>query len=458
MKPTLHAFAVLLCLAMGPYAGAQEEKDSLPDGLKALKHPDPDVRYRAIDLLLRLGKVSRFAIPNLREALFDDNAFVRIKAAEALWQIERPKAVILLPTLITALKHRTPLVRVRAAAMLGQMKGEAAEAVPWLVRGLRDVELDVKLECISALGEIGPAASDAAGPLLNLTKEDDFFLMEPMVGAALGNLGKDVVPALVKALKETPAKKRVALFALGSIGADARESVPAVAARLKDVDAPIRGQAALALAKMGPAASDATADIEKALDDADPLVKLHAGSALWHVAKDPRGKAVLAKGLAFDKADHRVRACQLLGSMGAGAADFVSPLASQLKEERDANVHVAMLDALAAIGSASSDAASRVRPFLEAKEDEVRLSAAHALYRLTTKPDDTLPVLQRAIANADAGLRRRAYGIAASMGASAKPLVPTLLERLPQEMDAKHALGQALKSIDPEAASKAGIR
>src|SRR5688572_17918596 len=102
----------LLCIV--PISAAQDEPDKKslpPDGLKALTHPDASVRYEAAILLARLGPTAKFAVPELRKALEDKNGFVRVKAAEALWKIDKTGPTTLLPVLLAALKDPNPQLR-----------------------------------------------------------------------------------------------------------------------------------------------------------------------------------------------------------------------------------------------------------------------------------------------------------------------------------------------------------
>src|SRR5262249_54956971 len=104
--PCLLLPALTLILLAGPptaRTGDQAKKDQPPefDGLKALKHPDPDVRMNAAQLLCDLGPVAKFALPTLYEQLKEEKSpVVRVKVAEAIWKVERPAARVLLPTLL----------------------------------------------------------------------------------------------------------------------------------------------------------------------------------------------------------------------------------------------------------------------------------------------------------------------------------------------------------------------
>ncbi len=435
------------------------QPEALPDGLKALQHPDPDVRYRAIELLQRLGKVGKFAIPQLREALDDKNAFIRLKAAEALWEIERPKAITLLPIVQEAMRHRTPLVRVRAARVLGMMKEDAADGVPWLIKGLRDDDLEVKMECIQVLGDLGPTAADAAPSLMNLSKEDDFFLVEPLVGAALGNLGVDAIPILRRGLKDTPAKKRLALFALGSMGPADKNTIAGIVAILGEKDAVLRGQAALALAKIGGSAQAAVTPLRKVLaEDDDPKVKLFAAHALWVVEKSQSAMYALTVALENPHLELRLQACRFLRQSLPKNQTVVVAMAKRLKDA-ETSVKLSALETLGAYGAFAKNAQAEIKPLLSDPDAGLRLSAALSWWQITQETKETLAVFEAALATQDVDVRRQAYSLSASMGMAARPLIPSLLKRWMLEgEELRPTLASALRSIDPEEAAKAGIR
>jgi HEAT repeat protein len=72
------------------------------------------------------------------------------------------------PALVRSLNHPDPVLRLRAAKILGRIGPEARSAVPQLVSTLRDPQLPVRKAAIWALGQIGPDAAEAVDPLLNV--------------------------------------------------------------------------------------------------------------------------------------------------------------------------------------------------------------------------------------------------------------------------------------------------
>jgi HEAT repeat protein len=159
-------------------------------------------------------------------------------------------------------------VRLRAVVHLGLGPFNKA-AVPALRKALRDENRTVRLAAIGALGEIGSEAREAADDLGVRLKEED-----PEAGmkicAALANLGPPVTPVLLEALKDDNREvQRAAVNALGEIGPDAKEAIPALAAILRDSDRQSpQHEARDALIAIGKPAVPALID---ALNDSSPL-------------------------------------------------------------------------------------------------------------------------------------------------------------------------------------------
>src|SRR5207247_2378833 len=155
MMKRLFLSVTVLILAT-PNGFAQDDEpvgkkgEPTPDGLKALKNVDPVVRYKAAALLVKLGPIAKFAVPELREALKDDNGFVRVKVAEALWSVEKTSPTILLPVLLGALKDKNAELRAVVPPVLAQMGSRAKTAVPALVKALKDKEVSVRIEVVAA--------------------------------------------------------------------------------------------------------------------------------------------------------------------------------------------------------------------------------------------------------------------------------------------------------------------
>lgn len=434
----------------------KKKKDTIPDGLKALQHPDPKVRYRAVETLGQLGPAAKFAIPELREMLKDKNAVVRVKVCETLWKLEQPPASVILPTLLAAMGDGDAAARAAAPPVIALLGAKAKPAIPALVEALTDKEADVKLAAVAALGDLGPLAKGTVNELLTLSGDRDFFLLEPFVGAALANLGDTVVPTLAKALAhKTADRRRVAAYALGTIGPGALSAAPALAKTLDDKEPAIRKLAARALGNIGAKAKEALPQLETAAGDKDVMVRIEAALACWRVSGDAKHASVLVKALDDDLLDVRGTACQALGLMKGAAKDAVDPVA-KLLDERELRIRAIIT--LGEIGPAAKKTAPTLKKLHTDRDEETSLWSAYATWQITGETKATLEILEKMLGSDQ--FDKQALALLTDMGPAAKDAIPTLIavyreEEIPAF---RQAVGAAIKKIDPDTAKKLGIR
>lgn len=461
-------FVVASCLVIGllgltlPAARAQKDKkDEVPDGLKALKDPDPKVRYQSAELLAKLGPVAKFAAPALRDALKEEKvASVRVKLAEAVWKVERPPVKVILPAVVDALGEKDAAVRVAALMLLGQIGQDAKAAVPAVSLAVKDKDLGVRMEAILTLGEMGSVSKPAIPDLLQvLRKDEDVQLLEPLVTVTLSNIGAPAVSALSEAVSDKELRvRRAALSALAVIGPKASEAVPAVAMALGDKEAVIRALAAKALGKIGAEAKTALPQLTSALKDKTASVQLSAALALWQIDGQIVGLSVLSEALKEEDVFLREQACQALGEMGLAAKAAAPALMSALTD-KDAKVRALSAAALGKMPGVTGTFL-KLSAALDDTDVDVRLSAAHSIWLHQPKTTDvTVPVIVAALKHKQVRARIRAAELLGEIGAAAKASVPALVEAIRDENPAvRQAAALALKKVDPEAAAKAGIR
>jgi HEAT repeat protein len=115
-----------------------------------LSHVAPDVRSNAAMVLARAAKPGdgQLFLP-LTSSMEDVNDVVRVHAAAALGNLADAGAV---PFLLKGLKDQKPLVRIRSAYALGRIKDP--HAAPGLVDAIGDPELDVSKAAHKALQTI----------------------------------------------------------------------------------------------------------------------------------------------------------------------------------------------------------------------------------------------------------------------------------------------------------------
>jgi HEAT repeat protein len=428
-----------------------------PDGLKNLRHPDAGVRYRTAAVLAEQGPRARFAIAELRQALADTDPLVRVKVAEALWKVERPGPSVILPGLVRALKDKDAGVRTAACGVIAMMGSKGKGAVKSLAETLKDKDLGVVIGAITALGDIGPPAAGAADALLQLAGYSDFAILEPLVGASLGAMGADVVPALTRALRDTSReRRRVAAYALGSIGPDARSAVKLLTTRLTDEEPAMRFLAARALGSIGKDASRALPRLRDATTDKDAATRIRAALAVWQISGDAASVSVLADALADKSPAARHSAAEAVGTMGKAGKDAAGALTKALADP-EPTVRQAAVVALGNIGRAAQSAGA-LRPLLKDNDKTLRVHAAFALWQVTGDAKEPLATLQSLLATPN--LQAAVIAKLGAIGPRARDALPELVTMYREEDSPalRGTIAQAIKQIDPELAGKLGIR
>lgn len=458
------ALPVAFVLLIVPFLGAQPQADPKKkkgppelEGLKALKHADPKVRYRAAQTLADLGPLAKFALPELTEALKDKHPMVQIKVAEALWKIDQTPSATLMPVLLEVFKHKEPEVRAAVPRVIALIGGKSKKALDALEAALVDKDFDVKLAAITALGDLGPIAKDRAGALLDLTDDrESFSLLEPFVGAALSNLGDGSIPTLTKALgADSSDRRRLAAYALGSMGPKAASAAAELGKALQHKDPTLRATAARALGKIGSGAKTTLPQLEKTLADEVPAVRIEAALATWFISGQEKHVGVLVKSLSDESVRVRENACQALAIMKAAAKDAVDPVAKLLD---DKELRIRAIMTLGEIGPTAAKTLPTLKKLLHEKDGDTQLASAFAVWQIGGDAKESMKVLEDLLGTeAHYSPTIRTLG---AMGPAAASLLPTLVA-LYREEDVpadRAALAAAIKQIDAKAAMKLGIK
>jgi HEAT repeat protein len=214
------------------------------------------------------------------------------------------------------LSHDDPAERQKAVRGLAkysnaQWQGSpdaVSAAVPALVRTarLRDTASGngaLRAEAAKALGNIGAESSAVVTELLRLLQEDADCNVRTEAAHALGIIGERAAAA-----------SRALVVVIGD----------------PDSGEILRGEAAWALARVGPLTPSTVATLRTAMDDRSGHVGVRAAEALWKVSGDA-GRAVLALVARLGDPAVRHAAVQALNRIGQGAKAAVPALLAALK-------------------------------------------------------------------------------------------------------------------------------
>ena len=155
--------------------------------------------------------------------------------------------------------------------------------VPGLIRELKEVDYDLRLNALVVLEHIGPGAKAAVPSLLVCLSDSDPVIRFSAANAlvAIGIEAKAAIPELIKALGTEQVGEVRYYFAqaLGNFGTESRSAVPVLIKTLKDEDPKVRQISAWALGQIGAEAGEGIAPLVESLKDDDSECRTNAADA-----------------------------------------------------------------------------------------------------------------------------------------------------------------------------------
>ncbi|HSZ83845.1 MAG TPA: HEAT repeat domain-containing protein [Polyangia bacterium] len=437
-------------------ANAAAAKDAAAAWLSGVDDPTRDLgardageRLRAVLELARLDGARATAL--LVPMLADRDANVRLAAARLLARRGGKQAT---EVAVAWLATRAPQDQVLGLLVLRQVADLTPEARRAAERALRDGDLPSRLQALDVL-TAHPAARSfgaVAGAL-----DDELAEVRARAAHALAAARdpRASVPLLAHVADSDRGVREATLGALGDLGD--RRVLPALLRQLADGAPEPRGEAVDALARLGDAGAvpaliglarrrprDETA--RRAAFALGVLATPEAVDALLTLAREPPGADDVRLALERAGAAAVPRLCRELATGTPTSARLAAEALGRIGDRRATAAlaaaatsgRIAALEALARLADpAAVPALARL-----AERGEIAELRALALEALTATDDDgAAQVLPLALADGDAGVRARAVGLAARLGA-----------RAPAD-----AVAQRLADPDPEVRKAAAL-
>jgi HEAT repeat protein len=381
-------------------------------------------------LALEQVRLDAGVLPALKQAARRDDPFTCEKAIELRWRIDRDTKVAV-ASLVEMLK-KSSAWRVSAARALARMGPDAKDAALALAGVLDDQHDVTRFEAVQALRSIGRDAR-AALPAVVAARVDRNLDVRLKLAVAIQRLGgeaRDCLPVLLEAVKdEKPQRRDVGHDTLRRFGPAARDATPVLLGLLRGSDPRGRLEAAVTLVRVNPSQSDTAFDtlLDLLPTPVNGTVRLDAAYWLWELDRhNPRALAFLINTLSDLSAGMRNNASIIFLRMGAEGKLGLPHLLGMLEDDADdVRVHAAA-------------AIRRIDP-----------GNARARIALTALLKDRAVLPE---------LRERASLHLGGEGPAGKDAVPLLLESLKSPIRAiRVSAAAALKKIDSEAATKAGL-
>jgi HEAT repeat protein len=418
--------------------------------VEALK--TPKTREQALLAIADIGPEARDAVGDVTPFLKDDSPLVRVRAAQALWRINRDKEVV--GVLAEALADRDGKVRAAAAKAVGDVGPSAADAVPALIDLLAEPGGALAGTAAESLRVIG----DAAVPhVVKALGHKDLVVRRKLCEFLGWRLvpTPDVLPALRERLDDEDGRTRVkAAQAVWLLSRDADKLGPVFAAVLEGKDADARREALIGLVwviKQPP--PEVAPALPPLFKDSDPGNRIRAAEALWRVTrKTDDALPVLTEALK-QPGQTRVEAAETLARIGPDARGAAPALVPLLTVKDDPNHGSSAAYALGHVG-----AAAELGGVIEDRKvpAPVRENAAKWLHQAG---DAGVKEIVRLLDTEDDSARRLAADAAVPAGRAARDAVPGLIKAL-RDKDADSGLRRsaavALGAVGPDAAAAVG--
>ncbi len=374
-------WALLVLQTIGPDA-----KEAVPAIIEVLKEPDePWQRMEAAITLGKIGPASASAVPQLVELLDDPEKGVTHAAVYALAMIG-PAAKPAAKQIRTHLDTEDPFQWVAGSWALAKIypdnKTIQKTTARFLAVMLTDEDQQVRRAAAQALLNIKPGPAIMLPALENALKDADLSIVEDALTAIAG-LGQDALPVLIHALQHDRVRMQAA-YLLQQLGPKA---APAVAALIEaygnEQRADVRRELLFTLGHIGPAAQEATdIAIEGCCND-DKGISYASMYVLGQLGPQAmRAKDALKAHLDSDARYHAATAAWALAMIDPGDPDLISkgvPLFVETLDSENPNVRREAAIALGKLGQPAKSALPALKKATGDKNPEAAKAATAAI-------------------------------------------------------------------------------
>ena len=354
-----------------------------------------DGRIDVVSCFIWLGPEARKdAVPGLMKILEDPKASKRgdlvNRAIDALWIIG-PDAKDAVPLLLRALKNDNERVRLRAAETLGKIGANPAEVVPALCEVYSTIQWSGQERVIEAIGKFG-SCDEKVLAVLSKGLQDESSRVREQAGIALGKVGLDCPKAtelLRAALRNPDMRVRDAVIESLSKHPKAEVAAPLLVELLTQED-DIRFSAWMGLFCMG---SSAVETLIAAMDDPDASMRASVTEIIYSIGPQAAAAVPELQRLLEDPVEE-VRANAAMGLAGIGTASRAA-LEALVKALSDPSPKVQRYAAIAlgAIGERSKLVDDGLVCALQTNNARVLIDVASSLAELKVTDEKALPRL-----------------------------------------------------------------
>jgi HEAT repeat protein len=331
-------------------------------------------------------------------------------------------------------------------AQTSQAEAKAGKTIEEFISDLHHPNYEIRADACRALAELGPKALPALPTLIETLSDQNEHVRFSAAGAIaeIGPEAAAAVPGLIKALRDPDSYVcQWAARSLGCIGAKAKPAIPALIELLnnndKDVESDSRAYAADALSHIGQEPDISLPTLAEALKRLETRCR-RFGSMAFYANRDL----------------HRA----IADSLARFGQQAVPVLTDLLKDSKD-DVRWSALYALGEIGPKARVATEAICKLIQDRDEGVAALAVYTLVDIEASPERVIPLFTESLKSKSGHMRFAAAESLGRYGPKSRAAIPLLIEVYhAHDIDiggSLYVVGKAIKSIDPEAARKAGV-
>jgi len=311
-------------------------------------------------------------------------------------------------------------------SLLLERPSSTFEDIAKLVRSLQEPDGAVRLDAVEALGQLGPDAAEAIPALVTIIRSDP--------DASVRRAAIDAVLQISKVGKiEIEARSLVE-----RVGKLETYTTAALSTALDDADAGVRSAAIKALGQLDPKTPNVVSGLIKGLGDQDPALRLEAVDALGGM--HPKTRAMMFALLNMRKDPEpsvRVAAAHIFGERGIALLESTGAL-QELLVDPDAYVRQAAAERLRQLNPKPVYQLTSAINRLQGLDPKIRLEAAQALAKQRLEDPEARSILHQLLSSEEVQDQEIAAYILWHAEHRCEEVLPTLMQVLEANSQARN--------------------
>lgn len=401
-------------------------ESNLPDEAKveiaarALNDDEDQIRYEAVESMIRLGDAAKSVMPKLLAQLKSDDQAKREAAAQALAQLG-PRAEALLDEIVKLIQADST----QRETLMPILSGVGESAIPRLLKLVESGNMSTD-EASRTIAEMGTAVTETVVAQLNnessqckVTLLNALGQLTPLTDATVAGISKGLDSQVAEV-------QQAAIRAAGMHEGLPGEMIDRLFEIQPTADEQIQAELMTTLAELSPKDERLAAILSQSIGSESGVVRAAAVQGMRNSKNLGMLDQPLAEKLAKDESESvRLAFTKMLRDYSDKdqAVKWLTPLLSDESKE----VGVSTLETLSQLGNVDASAIEPINTLLTSTSDDLLVRAIGATSELRGRAEPTLPALLTACESPNVNVRKAAGEALSQVTKDASRVVPKLI-------------------------------